>query len=185
MTDKSILETPLTEAQIVEAVQQKRPGTWRRVKWKSQQFVVDGSVITVVKDGWFRIGIKYDNIRSVIERKKSEDGTIGAPRVRRESSYVRVVGEDGVNIDPFFIVRDRKTSSKKYLQVFPAKMVDIRTKKKRTIGHCFYKDGILIDPVTDAALVAEIETKLKAKAKHSDGPIDTFVIKLNQVLKIK
>ena len=175
-----ILQPALTEAQIIDAVTAKRPGTWRYVKWVSEETTFGGRVITVVKAGWFAVGIKYDHKKDVIAMKKAEDEALGAPATRRASSYVRPVGTDGNPIDPFFIVRDRSTQTKKYLQVFPAKMWDIRTKTVRPMVRAIYKDGELIQ---DELLISAIEKKLK-KRGHS-GPINTFVVKLNNILEIK
>ena len=179
------LATPLTEEQVIDAARRKRPGVWRYVQWKMVPAItIDGAVVTVVKAGWFRIGIKYDNIKDVILTKAKEDEAAGCHRVRRMSSYVRPLDASGNPMDPFFIVRDRKTQDNKYLQVFPAKIKDGKTKRVRPIVHYIYKDGVLVDPVADRDLIEKVEAKIKSKAK-SEGPIVTFVIKINQLIEIK
>lgn len=180
--EKATPLTPLSEARVIWQASQKKPGVWRYVKWLHATFAWEGSVITVTKEGWVRLGINYDHIKAVKERKAKEDAEIGAPKVRRASSYVRPVGEDGEPLDPFFIVRDRTTQEKRYLQVFPAKVFDLRTKKLRPILTMVYKDGDPVDLMANPDLKAEVESTLK---KSKGEASNTFVIKLNNILEIK
>ena len=118
-------------------------------------------------------------MKSVIERKKVEDEAIGAPKIRKESSYIRLKDAEGNFVEPIFIVRDRKTSLKRFLQVFINNTKDLRPETRKTTER-FYKDGIEIQD--DDPIMKEVIATRKIKPRH--GATETWVLSLDKITKI-
>ena len=191
---KSAHFVSLTEAQIITAVNRvKNPGTWRYATWIHDIFTIGASkdeiVITYEKS--CRIGLNYNKMASVIEAKEKEDAAIGAAKDRRESSYVRLKDEDGNLVDPIYIVRSRNETSQKFLQLMKSNQKEIiidehgnKTFRPRRTTVRFYKNGVEIDPKTNATLMKVIEATRKT-SKPKTGALDTWVLPFDKVLNIQ
>lgn len=186
---KSSYFVPLTEAQIVSAVNRiNNSGSWRTATWIHDIFTIGASrdeiVITYEKS--CRIGLDYNKMKSVIEAKEKEDAAIGAPKERRESSYIHLKDEHGNLVDPVYIVRSRNETSQKFLQVMKSNQWIITKGRvfgpKKTVVR-FYKNGVEIDPVKDVLLMKVIEATRKTD-KAKSGPAETWVLPFDKVLKI-
>ena len=170
----------MAEKDIISAIDSKRIGTFRKLTWINDEFVDDKSIITVTKTAVVRIGIQYDHMRQVIARKEAEDASFGATKVRRESSYARLLDEKGKFVEPRYIVRDRKTMSKKYLQVCVSNAIDIKTKTFSSTTTNVYKNGKLIE---EQKIIDELLSK-HPKKKSSSHNIDTWVLPINKIINI-
>lgn len=187
---KSAYFVPLTEAQIITAVNRvKNPGSWRHVTWIHDIFTIGASkdeiVITYEKS--CRIGLSYDKMASVIEAKEKEDAAIGAPKDRRESSYIRIKDEFGNLVDPVYIVRSRHETTQKFLQVMKSNQWIITKGRvlgpKKTVVR-FYKNGVEIDPAKNVVLMKIIEATRKTD-KPKTGALETWVLPFDKVLNIQ
>ena len=191
---KSAHFVPLTEAQIITAVNRvKNPGSWRYVTWIHDIFTIGASkdeiVITYEKS--CRIGLNYNKMASVIEAKEKEDAAIGATKDRRESSYVRMKDETGNLVDPVYIVRSRHETTQKFLQVMKSnqRIISIDEHGNKVFGPRktvvkFYKNGVEIDPIRNAALMKIIEATRKTD-KPKTGALETWVLPFDKVLNIQ
>ena len=191
---KSAYFVAMTEAQIIDAVKRvKNPGSWRYATWIHDIFTIGASkdeiVITYEKS--CRIGLDYSKMASVIEAKKKEDESIGTPKDRRESSYIRLKDESGNLIDPVYIVRSRNETSQKFLQVMKSnqRIITINEHGEKVFGPRktivrYYKNGVEIDPEKNVLLMKVIEATRKAE-KPKTGPVDTWVLPFDKVLKIR
>ena len=176
----------MSEEQIIMAVNAKKKGVFRKVTWITDEMTIGSKrdTITITKTMFVRIGIQYNHMKTVIDRKEAEDAAIGAPKERRESSYARMKNEAGEFVEPLFIVRDRTTMTKKFLQVCVSNAMDIRTKKPRGVEETFYKNGIEINPAENELLMKIIKATRTVKTK-SDGPIETWVLPFDKILNIQ
>ena len=171
----------LTERQIIDAVKSvKNPGQWRSLKWIHNIVDLDGQEVIITYEKSCRIGIKYDNMKAVKETKAKEDAEIGAPKERRESSYVRLTDKEGKFVEPIFFVRSRLHMDRKYLQVMKANRFVASSRGKVTPEKTkiqFFKEGVEFTPT-------EEELKVLMADKKKSGPTETWVLPLNKILSI-
>ena len=169
---------PLSEAEIIRAVQAKKKGVFRKIEWYSD-IVHIGSAsdeVVVTKTMFVRMNINYKNIKKVKDRLEAEDKAAGGTKDRRDTSYMH--HKD----DPSFVVRDVSTEKKKFLQLFSANAKDIRTKSSRHTELNYYKNGIKLDPTTNKTLIAVVEAK-RRKIERT-GEFDTFVLQFAHIVNI-
>lgn len=189
--ERLTLATPLTREEIIEAVEKKRKGVWRDVTWTFFETVLGTkrSRIVVTKTMRVRLGISYNKMKAVIERKAKEDEDAGGKLARRKSSYTH----DKLH---GFIVYDRTTVTKEFLQVFVSNAMrvyyetDAEGNKVRRFKRCgvttrYFKDGLEIDPADETLLkTVKAITPSRAKSSDEDEAFDTFVLPLGKILKI-
>lgn len=181
---KSVYFTPMTEAEIIKAIESKRKGVFRKITWLTD--VVDisrTSQVTIERTMFVRFNIAYDHMKSVKERKTAEDAkyaAMGIPKPRKDSVYDRLKGADGKEIEPHFIVRNKSTMSDKFVECLISDVKDIRTKTSRGIQERFYQNGIEIDPATSKTLMTLI-TALRRKPKEHK---EVMVLPLDKIKEI-
>lgn len=183
---KELLGKPLTREEIVKAVEARRKGSYRTVTWIHLDTTVDGHRITVTKTAPVRIGIDYNKMKSVVERRKALE-VAGRPASLRKSAYVhdRTHG---------FIVYDRSTRTKEYLQVFGGNAMrfswtvgadgrKVRSAVPAAVTMRCYVDGVGVDPSGLPAAAAAIMAKTPSSGK--DSTRETFVLPFSKVLFIR
>ena len=185
--------TPMSREDIIKAVESKRKGSFLDITWlffETSLGAKERKRITVTKTWRLRTGINYNNMKSVKERKAIEDAAAGGELERRKSSYVHNDKEHG------FIVTDRLTRTKEFLQVMVANAMQISWKKDETTGknvrsvkpvgveRSYYADGV---PITDPGLLAIVKavTPTKSKSKDEDETLETFVLSLDKIVSIQ
>ena len=165
----------LTEEEIIEAVEKKKKGTYRKISWVTGEFEIGSQTITVIKTGFARLGIEYSHMAAV----KAKEG-----EKTRFSSFVHSVDEEGELLDPPYIVRDRKTETNKYLLCCNANVYNIKTKKPRMIEESFYCDGKLIDLSMREDAKKKLTEEWAKHKKKSGGKTNAWVLPLQKIKKI-
>lgn len=165
----------LTEEEIIEAVEKKKKGTYRKISWVTGEFEIGTQTITVVKTGFARLGIEYSHMAAV----KAKEG-----EKTRLSSFVHPVDEEGKLLDPPYIVRDRTTERNKYLLCCNANAYDIKTKTPRKIEETFYCDGKLIDFSMREDAKEKLMKKWAEHKKTSGAKSTAWVLPLQKIKKI-
>lgn len=187
---KSAYLNPLSEEEIIRAVQAKKKGVFRKITYLTDIVHIGSKSdeIAITKTKWVRMNIIYDHIKKVSDRKEAEDKAAGGKKDRRKSSFIHYELKDTegnvVEKDPPFIVRDATTQTRKSLQVFPTKVVDIRTKSRRHTQLTYYKNGIELDPATNKTLIAVAEAKRHKTPITGAFQDDIFALQLIHIIDI-
>lgn len=172
---------PMPVDDIIAAVDSKRKGTFRKVTWITNEFVIGSkrTIVTVTLTGEVQLGVNYNHKKSVIARKAAEDEAFGGPKPRRDSSYVH-------DEEHGYIVYGKNDLKRPFLQVFPSNRHDVRTKEKAPTQYGFYVNGEVADPVAHARLIviAKALDKAEREKRTHDEHIDTWVLPLDKILSI-
>lgn len=183
---------PMTREEIITAVESHSKGAWLDITWLFFETVLgakDRKKIAVTKTWRLRTGINYNHMKSVKERKAKEDAAAGGTLVRRLSSYSH-------DKDHGFIVTDRLTKTKEFLQVMVANAMELKwetdektgkkIRKMHPVGvkRTFYSNG---EVITDETLLKTVKaiTPIKTKASDEDETFETFVLPIGKIISIQ